>query len=422
MEDVREDKIKAPDMSRAYEKLIRYAKIPTASDDSCPNCPSTERQWKLAKLLKKEMEEIGMQDVFLDEHCYLYGFIPENGAPDAPVLGLIAHMDVSGASPSEEVMPRTVSYGGGDIVLNKDSGVMMKASDFPNLKGYAGKTLIVTDGTTLLGADDKAGIAEIMTAAETLLNDKTIKHGKIAVAFTPDEEIGRGADLFDLKRFGADFAFTSDGGKFGEVSYENFNASSAEISFKGRSVHPGSAKGIMINAQLIAMEYFSLLPKEERPELTEGREGFFLLEDSAGTVEHASQKYIMRDHDAEKLRRREKQMIDAAGKINEKFGPGTAEVTIRQNYRNMAEIIAKSPFLIEIAQKAISDAGGTPFIEPIRGGTDGAMLTFKGLPCPNLGTGSENHHGRLEFACAEDMDAASLSLVKLAEICAERSR
>lgn len=409
-------------MRRAYERLIDYAKIPSASDENCPDCPSTARQWDIAKMLKREMEEIGLHDVKLDEHCYLYGTIPANGAEKAPTMGLIAHMDVSSASPSENVRPRVAEYKGGDIILNEEAGIKITEKEFPGLNGYIGKTLVTTDGTTLLGADDKAGIAEIMTAAEMLIADKSIKHGKIAIAFTPDEEIGRGADLFDIERFGADFAYTVDGGMFGEMSYENFNASSAEVEFTGISVHPGYAKGIMKNAQIIAMEFFEMLPKDERPETTDGREGFFLLEESCGGIENAKQKYIMRDHDAAKLARREKIMLETAESINARYGENTAQVTIKQNYRNMSEIIKKRPFLIDMAQEAIAAAGGAPCIEPIRGGTDGAVLTFKGLPCPNLGTGSCGHHGRREFACVEEMDSVTLSLIKLAGICGQMKK
>ena len=291
----------------------------------------------------------------------------------------------------------------------------MRVSDFPFLEDYAGKRLIVTDGTTLLGADDKAGIAEILTMAERLLTDDSIRHGKIVIAFTPDEEIGRGTEHFDLKRFGADFAYTVDGGRFGEISYENFNASAAHVSFTGRSVHPGTAKNVLINAQLLAMEFFSMLPAAERPENTEGREGFFLLDESGGSVESAFQRYILRDHDARRLRAREDMIREAACRINERYGEGRAEPVITQTYRNMAEVVEKCPFMIDIAKEAVRAAGGEPFIAPIRGGTDGANLSFMGLPCPNLGTASHNHHGRLEFACADDMELVVVTLVKIAE-------
>ena len=293
---------------KTCERLLAYAGVASASDEKSENSPSAPGIWEMARLLKNEMEEMGLTDVCLDEHCYLYASIPANIADDVPVLGFIAHMDVSSASPCENIRPRVVAYRGGDIVLNEEKNIVMREADFPVLRNYVGKSLIVTDGTTLLGADDKAGIAEIMTMAERLLADDSIKHGRIAIAFTPDEEIGRGTEHFDLKKFGADFAYTVDGGGFGEISCENFNASSARVTFTGRSVHPGTAKNVMINAQLLAMEFFAMLPAAERPENTEGREGFFLLDESGGSVESAFQKYILRDHDARKLAEREEAM------------------------------------------------------------------------------------------------------------------
>ncbi|WP_302794851.1 peptidase T [Cloacibacillus evryensis] len=389
---------------KTCERLLAYAGVASASDEKSENSPSAPGIWEMARLLKNEMEEMGLTDVCLDEHCYLYASIPANIADDVPVLGFIAHMDVSSASPCENIRPRVVAYRGGDIVLNEEKNIVMREADFPVLRNYVGKSLIVTDGTTLLGADDKAGIAEIMTMAERLLADDSIKHGRIAIAFTPDEEIGRGTEHFDLKKFGADFAYTVDGGGFGEISCENFNASSARVTFTGRSVHPGTAKNVMINAQLLAMEFFAMLPAAERPENTEGREGFFLLDESGGSVESAFQKYILRDHDARKLAEREEAMREAARRINEKYGEGRAELKLTPGYRNMAEVIERHPFMVEIAKEAVRAAGGEPFIVPIRGGTDGANLSFMGLPCPNLGTASHNHHGRLEFACVEDME------------------
>ncbi len=396
---------------KTCERLLAYAGVASASDEKSENSPSAPGIWEMARLLKNEMEEMGLTDVCLDEHCYLYASIPANIADDVPVLGFIAHMDVSSASPCENIRPRVVAYRGGDIVLNEEKNIVMREADFPVLRNYVGKSLIVTDGTTLLGADDKAGIAEIMTMAERLLADDSIKHGRIAIAFTPDEEIGRGTEHFDLKKFGADFAYTVDGGGFGEISCENFNASSARVTFTGRSVHPGTAKNVMINAQLLAMEFFAMLPAADRPENTEGREGFFLLDESGGSVESAFQKYILRDHDARKLAEREEAMREAARRINEKYGEGRAELKLTPGYRNMAEVIERHPIMVEIAKEAVRAAGGEPFIVPIRGGTDGANLSFMGLPCPNLGTASHNHHGRLEFACVEDMERVVEMLV-----------
>ncbi|MDO4560668.1 MAG: peptidase T [bacterium] len=399
---------------KAYERLLNYARVASASDEKSDSCPSAPGIWEMARLLKKELEEMGLSDVCLDEHGYLYAAIPANTPGEIPTLGFVAHMDVSPASPSENIKPRLVNYEGGDILLNEEENIVMRADDFPILKNYVGRRLVVTDGTTLLGADDKAGIAEVLTMAERLLADDGVKHGRIAVAFTPDEEIGRGTERFDLKRFGADFAYTVDGGRFGEISYENFNASAARVTFTGRSVHPGTAKNVMINAQLLAMEFFSLLPAAERPEHTAGREGFFLLDESGGTVESAFQRYILRDHDARKLREREETMRAAARRVNEKYGAGRAALEITQTYRNMAEVIERHPLMIEIAKEAVRAAGGKPFIDPIRGGTDGANLSFMGLPCPNLGTASHNHHGRMEFACVEDMEKVADMLVRIA--------
>ncbi|MCD7877852.1 MAG: peptidase T [Cloacibacillus porcorum] len=303
---------------KAYERLLQYVRIASASDEKGAGSPSAPGIWDMARLLEREMREMGLSEVCLDEHCYLYAAIPANIETEAAVLGFIAHMDVSPASPCEDIRARLVDYDGCDILLSEDKNIVMRVSDFPFLEDYAGKRLIVTDGTTLLGADDKAGIAEILTMAERLLADDSIKHGKIVIAFTPDEEIGRGTEHFDLKRFGADFAYTVDGGRFGEISYENFNASAAHVSFTGRSVHPGTAKNVLINAQLLAMEFFSMLPAAERPENTEGREGFFLLDESGGSVESSFQRYILRDHDARRLMAREDMIREAARRINER--------------------------------------------------------------------------------------------------------
>lgn len=400
---------------RAYERLLEYVKIPSAANERCPDCPSAPGIWEMGRTLEKEMRAMGLSDVELDGNCYLTATVPAT-AEGAPVLGFVAHMDVSPASPCEGVKPRIIeNYDGSDIIISKARNLVTRVADFPALARSRGKDLIVTDGSTLLGADDKAGVAEILTMAELLLADKNIKHGKIRLAFTPDEEIGRGVDHFDVAKFGADYAYTVDGGPFGEISCENFNASAAKVSFTGRSVHPGSAKNIMINAQVAAAEFFDLLPADERPEHTEGREGFYMLDESRGSIEKAEQSYILRDHDAAKLAVREETIRKAADAVNAKYGAGTVTVDIKEQYRNMYEIISKYPFMLEIAKQAVRDCGGEPLIEPIRGGTDGAMLSFKGLPCPNLGTGSGNHHGRQEFACVQDMDKVSEQLVKIAE-------
>ncbi len=400
---------------RAYERLLKYVQIPSASDPESKCTPSSEGIWKMARLLKAEMEIMGLTDVVLDDNAYLFASIPSNTDETAPVLGFIAHMDVSSDAPSENIKTRIEeSYDGGEIVLNGELGIAISPDKYPSLKRYTGKDLIVTDGTTLLGADDKAGIAEILTMAEILLSDSSIKHGKIVIGFTPDEEIGRGADHFDVERFGADFAYTVDGGAFGEISYESFNAVSAEAKFTGVGVHPGTSKNVMVNAQLLAMEFFSMLPIAERPEYTSGREGFFLLTSSGGSVESSYQHYILRDHEYAKVKRRMEIMNMAAEFINGKYGKGSVEIEFTETYRNMAEEVIKYPFMTDIAVQAVRDAGGEAEIVPIRGGTDGSRLSYMGLPCPNLGTGSHSHHGRAEYACVQAMDSVVSELLNIA--------
>lgn len=401
---------------KAYQRLIEYVKIPTASDPDTPEnqIPSTQRQWDLARLLKAEMEQLGITDICLDEHCYLFGRIPGN-IPDfrGYTLGFIAHMDVSPDAPSQKVEPRIVHYLGGDIILDEEGGVGLRAAEFPQLAAYIGDDLLLTDGKTLLGADDKAGIAEIMTMAETLRDHPEIKHGPIMVGFTPDEEIGRGADMFDVSRFGADFAYTVDGGPFGEINYETFNAASAKVSIRGRSIHPGEAKDKMINAASVALEFDRLLPAGERPELTERYEGFFHLCQLNAQVEQAELEYIVRDHDQDILERRLRQLKAAEAVLNSKYGPGTVAVALKEQYRNMAQMILPHRQLLDIPIKAVMAQGGTPALTPVRGGTDGARLSFMGLPCPNLGTGSFNHHGRLEAASLREMEQVTRMLVDI---------
>ncbi len=402
---------------KAYERLIRYAAYPTASDEAQDGCPSTPAQTELAKALADELRAIGCTEVTLDENGYVFASIPASaGCEDAPVLGFIAHMDVSPEVEDKNIRPRTLVYEGGDILLNEEKGIVMRQADYPVLGKYIGKTLIVTDGTTLLGADDKAGIAEIITAAERMIADPSIRHGKIRIGFTPDEEIGRGADLFDVAAFGAAYAYTVDGGSFGEVEYETFNAAALKVTLTGRSIHPGSAKNKMVNASLLAMEYMSLLPALERPERTEGYEGFYHLTDMDGGVEEAHLKLILRDHDAAKLEERKAIARRAADELNRRYGYGAASVDIRDSYRNMREAIEKEWHLIENASAAVKEIGAEPISVPVRGGTDGSRLSFMGLPCPNLGTGSHNHHGRFEFACAEAMEDCTALLIRLAGI------
>ena len=407
---------------KAYQRLIDYVKIPTASDPETPEeqIPSTERQWVLARLLKQEMEQLGVEDVQLDEHCYLFGRIPGNiEGFQGYTIGFIAHIDVSPEAPSENVEPRIVHYLGGDIMLDEENSVCLKTSEFPQLIAYYGEDLLMTDGKTLLGADDKAGVAEIMTMAEILLSHPEIKHGPIMIGFTPDEEIGRGADLFDVARFGADFAYTVDGGPFGEINYETFNAASAKVHVRGRSIHPGEAKDKLINAVMVAMEFDKLLPVGERPEYTERYEGFFHLCSMSADVEQADMNYIVRDHDWDKLEQRLTQIKAAQTVLNNKYGQGTVEVVLKEQYRNMASQILPHRQLLDIPIKAVMAQGGTPAIVPIRGGTDGSRLSYMGLPCPNLGTGSFNHHGRLEVASVKEMDQVTRLLVDIAVAFAE---
>ncbi|MBP3736086.1 MAG: peptidase T [Lachnospiraceae bacterium] len=397
---------------RAYERFMSYAAVHTTSSEESGTHPSFAGEWDLAQLLNRELTALGLEHVRTDEHCYVYGELPASkGCERAPALGLIAHMDTSDAASGKDVKVLVhENYDGKDFVL--PSGRVFTVAAFPFLKRFAGETLLTSDGTTLLGADDKAGIAEIMTALEELQRGE-IPHGPLRICFTPDEEIGEGADLFDVKGFGAAFAYTVDGGDVGGIEYENFNAASAEVVLHGVSVHPGSAKDIMVNAAKLAMEYQSLLPADECPEKTQDREGFFHLTDISGTVSEARLKYIIRDHDREKFEKRKKQAADAADKMNEKYGDGTAEISIRDQYYNMIEKIRPHMHLIENAQAAIRDAGLEPFSEPVRGGTDGARLSFMGLPCPNLGTGGFNFHGEYECITAERMDRAVLVILNI---------
>lgn len=390
---------------RAHEKLIRYAKVYTTSDESSETCPSTARQLGLAQLLVQEMKDMGITDAHVDDNGYVYGSIP--ATPDCEnkaALGLIAHMDTAPDACGEGVKPMIhENYDGGDLTL--PGGVVLSADRFPFLRSMVGETLITSDGTTLLGADDKAGIAEIMTAAQTLLQSD-LPHGKICIGFTPDEEIGRGADQFDIPGFGADFAYTVDGGDVGGIEYENFHAASAEVEITGFSVHPGDSKNKMINASNVAITFHQSLPALERPEHTCGREGFYHLTDMRGDVSHATLSYILRDHDAAKLEEKKETLRHIAARINELYGEGTVKLEVKDNYRNMIEQILPHFHLVETAQEAIRLAGLEPVSVPVRGGTDGATLSWMGLPCPNLGTGGFNFHGNAECITIERMDKA----------------
>lgn len=404
-------------MSRVIDLFLEYVRIDTQSSEDSATHPSTLNQHKLAKLLKQQLQEMGAQDIVYDkEQCYVYATIPASaGCENAPVLGFIAHMDTSPAVSGAGVSPRIVKdYQGGDIILNEREGIVMKEADFSSLSLYVGQDLIVTDGTTLLGADDKAGVAEIMAMAEYLLQHPEIAHGKIRLGFTPDEEVGAGADYFDVALFGADFAYTVDGGRVGEIEYENFNAAGAKVGAHGRSVHPGDAKNKMVNAILLLQEFQSLLPVWENPMYTEGYEGFYHLDSINGNVEEAVSEYIIRDHSKEKFEQKKALFLEAGSFMNRKYGDGTISISLKDSYYNMKEIMDKHMHLIDNAKNAMEELGITPIIQPIRGGTDGARLSFMGLPCPNLGTGGHNFHGKYEYACVQAMEKNVALLVRIA--------
>ncbi|MDF2541475.1 MAG: pepT [Herbinix sp.] len=402
---------------RAYERLINYTKYATASDSQSNTCPSTPQQLIFGQALVEEMKSIGILDANMDENGYIFGTIEANiDNWSGTVIGFISHVDVVRDVPYKDIKTRLIeNYDGKDILLNTDKNIILSPKEFDTLNSYVGCDLLVTDGTTLLGADDKAGIAEILTAAEILKNHPEIKHGTIKIGFTPDEEIGRGADLFDVPRFGAEFAYTLDGAAFGEVEYETFNAASAKIVVNGTNIHPGAAKDKMKNALLIGMEFNALLPEAERPELTQGYEGFYHLTHMEGIVDEAKLEYILRDHDSAKLEEKKVMIQKAAEQINAKYGEGTIHIEIADSYRNMMEQIKPHWHLIDTAYEAVKEVGGTPISVPVRGGTDGSRLSFMGLPCPNLGTGSHNHHGKMEYACIQAMDQCVDVIIKIAE-------
>ena len=391
---------------RAYERFLNYVKIHTTSDENSNTTPSTRRQFDLAEILAEEMKKLGVKDVRVDENCYVYGAIPATpGYEDKPAIGLIAHLDTAPDFCGEHVNPQIYrNYNGEDVTLG-DSGKVLSVKTFPHLKELKGRTLITTDGTTLLGADDKAGIAEIMTVAEELLKG-TMPHGKICIAFTPDEEVGSGADKLDIPAFGAQYAYTADGGCENEIVYENFNASEAVFKIRGFNIHPGEARNKMINAALVGMEINSMLPNLETPAHTELYEGFFHLCEMEGTVENATLQYIIRDHGAASFEARENTLRHIEKIMNEKYGQGTVKLEIHEQYRNMIEKVAPCMQLVDYAKDAIRELGMEPNTDPIRGGTDGAQLSFRGLPCPNLGTGGYAFHGPYEHITAEGMDTA----------------
>ena len=400
-------------MVRAYERLLRYAVINSTSHEDLEGTPTGEGELELARLLATEMEALGMTDVFVDEHAYTYGFLPPTpGYELKKAIGFIAHLDTVDDCGGTDTRPQVIkNYDGSPIPLGT-SGRILDPQAFPHLKECLGKTILTTDGTSVLGADDKAGIAEIMTLCQRLINDG-IPHGKICVCFTPDEEIGHGAALLDLEKFGADLAYTVDGSVPGEIEYETFNAAAARLTAHGISVHPGDARGKMINAMKVIMEANAMLPDQEVPERTQDREGFYHLTGARGSVSEASADYILRDHDAAKIAERKQKMQEIARALNEKYGDGTVTCVIKDQYRNMAEVMADYPEVIDAARKAIQASGLTPSSRPVRGGTDGAQLSFRGLPCPNLGTGGYAYHGFYEYAVAEEMDTCVEILLQL---------
>ena len=395
---------------RAHERLIEYTRFDTASDAKSKACPSTEKQLALADRLVRDLKALGLPDARADRHGYVYASLPAN-CGERVAVGLIAHMDVVDVVPSHPVKPRLVEYAGGPLTL--ENGDVLTPEKYPGLRKREGKTLVVTDGRTLLGADDKAGVAEIMTALEALQSDPSILHGPVKVAFTPDEEIGRGADLFDVTGFGAEFAYTVDGGDVGSIEFENFNAASAIIKIHGISIHPGAAKGRMLNANLVACELSAMLPEGETPADTEGYEGFQHLTEINGAVELTTMHYILRDHDRQKFEFRKQRMADIAAALNEKYGAGTVELQLVDSYFNMLEVLKDHMHVVRRAEGAYRTAGVEPYHEPIRGGTDGSKLSFMGLPCPNLATGGMNFHSRHELIAVEDMDTMVRTLVEL---------
>ena len=404
---------------RVEERLLKYVSYWTTSDEECRQIPSSERQFELGKVLEQELRDLGLEKVTLTDHCYVYGLLPATkGYADKPAVGFISHMDTAPDFSGKDVKPQIIpDYDGNDVLL-KGSGAYLKVSDFPTLKTLKGRTLITTDGTTLLGADDKAGVSEIMTAVEQIITEK-IPHGDIWIGFTPDEEVGSGADLFDLDYFKARFAYTVDGDYEGEVAYENFNAASASFEIKGVNVHPGEAKDIMINAALVGCEIASLLPENETPAHTEGREGFYHLTDFSGDIAHAKVNYIVRDHDKATFEKRLDTLRGIEQKMNGKYHADTVKLNIQHSYSNMLEVIEKNEYVVAIAKKAIKNVGLEPVSRPVRGGTDGARLSFMGLPCPNLGTGGYGFHGPFEHIRVEGKDTAVSVIKEIVKITAE---
>ncbi|MGI9533207.1 peptidase T [Lutimonas sp.] len=406
-------------MEHIKERFLKYVSFDTQSDPSSSSTPSTEKQWDLANFLVEELKQIGLQDVSIDEHAYIMATLPSNVEHSVPVIGFISHFDTSPDYTATNVKPQIhENYNGEDIVLNKEQNIVLSPSYFDDLLLYKGQTLITTDGTTLLGADDKAGIAEIVTAMEYLIAHPEIKHGAIRIGFTPDEEIGLGAHKFDVEKFNAEWAYTMDGSQVGELEYENFNAAGAVVTVKGKIVHPGYAKGKMINSMLIANQFIAALPQHEIPQETEGYEGFFHLTDIKGSVEETSLEYIIRDHDMDLYEKRKKQMLQVANDLNETLGMEAIEISIKDQYFNMREKVEPVMHIVDVAEQAMKEIGIKPLIKAIRGGTDGSQLSYKGLPCPNIFAGGHNFHGRYEYVPVESMVKAAQVIVKIAELTA----
>ena len=404
-------------MKDITERFLTYVAIDTQSKANQTQFPSTEKQKDLLRLLAEEMKAMGISDVSIDEYGYVYGSIPSNMDKKVPAIGFIAHADTVEDMPGNDIKYRIVkNYDGKDIVLNEEKGIVMHTAEFPHMLNYVGQDLIVTDGTTLLGADDKAGITEILYAAEYMLEHPEFKHGDIKIAFTPDEEVGRGVDFFDVKKFGADFGYTMDGGGLGELSFENFNACSGFVTIHGTNSHPGSAKNVMVNSILVAMEFSAMLPVHERPESTEVYEGFSHLNNLNGNVEETKMIYMIRDHDRQKLEEKKARFVKAAEYLNFKYGEGTVEVVLKDSYSNMREKIEPCMELIDNAKAAMESLGITPIVKPTRGGTDGARLSYMGLPCPNLFTGGHNSHGRYEYIPVQSMEKGAQVILKIVEL------
>ena len=399
------------------EKFYRYISIDTQADPSSSSYPSTQKQFDLARLLVKELQDLGLRDAHVDDHCYVMATLPSNIDKDIPVIGFLAHVDTAPDMSGKDIKPQIVeNYDGEDILLNSQKEMYMKVDEFPELLKYKGQTLITTDGTTLLGADNKAGVAEIMTAVEFLVNHPEIKHGTIKIGFTPDEEIGKGVDHFNVKKFGAKYAYTLDGGELGELEFENFNACFAMVKIQGRNVHPGMSKHKMVNSMLVGCEFNEMLPVFDRPEYTENYEGFFHLIRFNGTVEESILQYIIRDHDLSKFEKRKNLIQQVANYMNTKYGSDTIKMDLQDQYFNMRKKIEPVYHIVEIAEKAMIESGIQPNIKPIRGGTDGSRLSYMGLPCPNIFAGGHNFHGKYEFVSLESMEKATRVIIRIAEL------